>query len=107
MFKSDLAPEQGAASTCLKSVCVTRSGQARYCSHRAGSPGPIARRCMLVNVKSDLASHVTSHVTCHVSHVTCHVTRDTCHMSLIFSSFLDKVVKLTGGGSVINGAYPV
>ena len=38
-----------------------------------------------------------SRVTCHVSHVTCNV-------SLFF--FLDKVVKLIGGGSVINGAYP-
>ena len=40
-----------------------------------------------------------------VSHVTCLVSRIKCHMS---SSFLDKVVKLIGGGSVINdGAYPV
>ena len=34
----------------------------------------------------------------------------TCHMSnvIIFFSFLFyKVVKLVGGGSVINGAYPV
>ena len=37
-----------------------------------------------------------SRVTCHMSHVTCH-----------FFFFLDKVVELIGGGSVINGAYPV
>ena len=39
-----------------------------------------------------------SRVMCHMSHV----------MSCFFSSsFLDKMVKLNGGGSVINGAYPV
>ena len=51
------------------------------------------------------------HVICHVSHVTCHVSCVTCHMSHVTfffsSSFSDKVVKLIGGGSVINGAYPV
>ena len=41
-----------------------------------------------------------SRVTCHVSRVTCHMSRVTCHM-------LNKLVKLIGGGSVINGAYPV
>ena len=35
-----------------------------------------------------------------MSRVTCHVSRVTCHF------FSDKVVKLIGGGSVINGAYP-
>ena len=56
-----------------------------------------------------------SHVTCHVSHVTCHVST----VILFFYIFLDKkkknnlhknldkVVELVGGGSVINGAYPV
>ena len=56
-----------------------------------------------------------SHVTCHVSRVTCHVSRVTCHMSrvtchlfiFLLFFFLDKVVKLIGGGSVMNGAYPV
>ena len=47
----------------------------------------------------------------NMSHVTCHESCVTCHMShFIFSFlffFLDKVVKLSGGGSVINGAYPV
>ena len=38
---------------------------------------------------------------CHVSHaVTCHVS----HVTFLFS---DKVVKLIGVGSLINGAYPV
>ena len=50
-------------------------------------------------------------VMCHVSCVMCHVSHVTCpcHMSHFFSSsfFSDKVVKLIGGGSVINGAYPV
>ena len=37
---------------------------------------------------------------CHVSHVTtCHVSRVTCHVSQVIF-FLDKVVKLIGGGSV-------
>ena len=49
--------------------------------------------------------HVTCHVTCHVSHVMCHVSRVTCHNLFFF--FSDKVLKLIGGGSVINGAYPV
>ena len=39
--------------------------------------------------------------TCHVSHVTCHVLCVMCHMSHFF---VDKVVKLVGGGYVINGA---
>ena len=59
-------------------------------------------------------SHVTCHMsrgTCHVSHVTCHMSRVTCHFFLLllllsFSFFLDKVLELIGGGSVINGATP-
>ena len=47
-----------------------------------------------------------------MSRVTCHMSRVTCHMShffyffffFFFSFFSDKVVKLIGGGSVINGA---
>ena len=52
-----------------------------------------------------------SHVACHMSCVMCHMSHVTCHVScvtffiLFFSS--DKVVKLIGGGSVINGAYPI
>ena len=55
--------------------------------------------------KSCFICHV-SRVTCHKSRVTCHVSHVTCH---IFSSsfFSDKVVKPIGGGSVINGAYPI
>ena len=41
---------------------------------------------------------------CHMSYVTCHVSHVMCHMSHLV---LDKVVELVGGGSVINGAYPV
>ena len=48
-----------------------------------------------------------SRVMCHVSCVTCHVLRVTCHVSIFLIFFLDKVVNLIGGGSVINGAYPV
>ena len=58
----------------------------------------------------------------NVSPVTCHLSSVTCCMSIYiyfffmetnlytFKSFkkkLDKVVELVGGGSVINGAYPV
>ena len=49
-----------------------------------------------------MSGHVSC-VTCHMSHVTCHVSHDT----IIFSSSLDKVVNLIGGGPVINGAYHV
>ena len=54
-----------------------------------------------------------SRVTCHVSHVTCHVSHVTSFFYLFIFIFLisfffpDKVVKLSGGGSVINGAYLV
>ena len=47
--------------------------------------------------------------TCHVSCVTCHtqMSHVKCHMShspvIIFLSFSEQVVKLVGGGSVING----
>ena len=62
--------------------------------------------------------HVSS-VTCHVSPVMCHVSPVTCHLSHVIFLFIfldkkkyplekmDKVVELVGGGSVINGAYPV
>ena len=43
-----------------------------------------------------------SHVTCHVSHFTCHISRVICHTTHFFC----KMVKLVGGGSVINGATP-
>ena len=65
--KSDLATEAGATSTCLKSACVTKSGQARYCSQRAGIPGPVARCSMLVHVKSDMASEPGAASTCLIS----------------------------------------
>ena len=70
-------------------------------------------------------STVLSCVMCHVSPVTCHLSPSpvTCHLShvIIFFFFtfkfyikkntlpkiLDKVVELVGGGSVINGAYPI
>ena len=41
--------------------------------------------------------------TCHMSRVMCHMSRVTCHMSDV-PFFL---VKLIGGGCLINGAYPV
>ena len=48
-------------------------------------------------------------VMCQVSGVTCQVSRVRCLVSHIFFYFIFfyKVVGLVGGGSVINGAYPV
>ena len=53
--------------------------------------------------------HLPPPVMCHVSHVMYHMSHVMCHMSLNFCLIFcsDKVVKLVGGGSVINGAYPV
>ena len=57
-----------------------------------------------------------SHITCNMSHVMCQLSRVRCHVSgvtcnhfflFFFSSFfIDKVLELVGGGSVINGANP-
>ena len=55
--------------------------------------------------KKHVTSHV-SHVTCHVSHVLCHISHDNFYL-FINLFFSDKVVKFSGGGSVINRAYPV
>ena len=65
---------------------------------------------------SNTICHV-SIVTCHVSPVMCHMSHVTCHLSHVKIFFFyiffnplnifDKVVELVGGGSVINGAYPV
>ena len=58
--------------------------------------------------------HYVSYFMCHVSCVTCHVSHITRFFLIytyiyIFCLFKksDKVVELVGGGSVINGAYPV
>ena len=48
--------------------------------------------------------HLPKPVTGRMSHVTFHMSHVMCQ---IFLSFLDKVVKLFGGGSVFNGAYPI
>ena len=56
--------------------------------------------------------HVTCHVSCVTSGVMCHLSHVTCHMSYFiylfnfYLFFLEKVVKLIRGGSVINKAYP-
>ena len=40
--------------------------------------------------------------------VTCHLSRVTCHLSHDFNfNFVYKLLKLVGGGSVIDRAYPV
>ena len=55
--------------------------------------------------------HPSLCVMCHVSCVTCHLSRVIHHMYFSFIFFilknLDIVVELFGGGSVINGAYPI
>ena len=49
---------------------------------------------------------------CHMSRAMCHLSRVTCHMSHIIFFFkcnlssFEKVVKLVGGGFVINGPTP-
>ena len=54
----------------------------------------------------------SSPVPCHVSCVMCHLSLVTCHLSLFFFFsffflFFYKLLKLVGGGSDINGAYPI
>ena len=57
--------------------------------------------------------HHVSRVMCHMSHVTCRMSKKKLHFFSIkktkknLPKKLDKVVELVGGGSVINGAYPV
>ena len=65
---------------------------------REGSAHPSHAMCRMLRVTFNV-----SHVTCHVPCVTCHMSRVTRHMSQFFFLFSDKVVKLIGGGSVING----
>ena len=51
--------------------------------------------------------HLPQPFMCHVSHVMCHMSCVTCHLwrvTYLFFFLSDKVVKLVGGGSVINGA---
>ena len=62
--------------------------------------------CVMCHI-SCVKCHVSC-VACHVSHVTCHVSHVMCHMSCvkILVFVFNKVAKLIGGGSVINGSYP-
>ena len=55
-----------------------------------------------VHPTSSVKRHMSC-VMCYLSLVPCHLSHETCHMSFLF----DKVMELVGGGSVINGAYPV
>ena len=49
-----------------------------------------------------------SHITCHLSHVMCHVSCVTRHVSHVAHKKMpNNLVELVGGGSFINGAYPV
>ena len=52
--------------------------------------------------------HLTSGVKCHMSGFMCQLSAVRCDMSHVsVTFFMDKVVKLVGGGSVINRACPV
>ena len=48
-----------------------------------------------------------SYVICHMSYVICHMPYVTRHVSHVKPKNIYKVVELVGGGSVINGAYPI
>ena len=48
-----------------------------------------------------------SHVSCHVSGVTCQVSHVRYHISGVMCHFFYTRMELVGGGSGINGAYPV
>ena len=69
--------------------------------HRKSWGDDILRECSLLTM-----CHV-SHVTFHVSPGKYHVSHVKCTIFFFFFLFLDKVVKLIGGGSVINRTYPV
>ena len=51
--------------------------------------------------------HLPPSVMCHVSHVMCHMSGVACHIHFFLLLFSDKMLELVGGGSVINGAYPI
>ena len=79
--------------------------------HNIINPKPFAK--ILRECSPDTMCHVSC-VTCHMSHITCHVSPVTCKnkKNYVFiekkgRTKLDKGVELVGGGSVMNGAYPV
>ena len=78
--------------------------------HSVGQPFPPNLQNIINHKPEELGSWnfermFTPH---NMSHVTCCMSRVTCHMSyVIIIIFFYKVVKFMGGGSVINGAYPV
>ena len=89
------------------------SSKSSKCLHSQTLRGRELKFCENVHPPKRVMCHVSC-VMCHVSCVMCHVSRVTCHVShitcqdfLFLFFFSDKVVKLIGGGSVINGAYPV
>ena len=47
-----------------------------------------------------------SNVTCHISPAICHMSGVRCQVLKIFFLFIDKVMELVCGGSVINGPTP-
>ena len=70
-------------------LCVSQTVKARKLKFWGNVHYPLCVMCHM------------SCVTCHVSHVTCHMSHVKCHVSHV------NLVELVGGGSVINGAYPV
>ena len=59
----------------------------------------------ILNEGSPPSTGQMSCVKYHVSHVTCHMSY-VQRRNFLYIYFPDKVVKLVGGGSVINGATP-
>ena len=61
--------------------------------------------CVLMFLCSCLLVFLCTPLTAHS--VRCQVSQVTSHLFFLFFIFPDKLVELVGGGSVINGAYPV
>ena len=80
--------------TCHMSVVTSQVSHVTFNSQMAR-----ARKLFFKRKSSPLPTFHLSYVTCHVSHVKCHI--------LFIYIFFYKVVKLLGGGSIINEADPV
>ena len=70
-----------------------------------GTPKPLKIGTGIVRQCSPRSVCQVSHIMCHVSHVICHVSSVTCHTFEF--DFYYNLLQLVGGGSVLNGAYPV
>ena len=98
--------------------CSTNTFVIKYLIHyfsQQSSSSQSSKHCLSQNnlrarelkLERTFTPNLVSHVMCHVSHVTCHVSCVTSHVSLSFIIFLNNLMELVGGGSVINRAYTV